>query len=277
MKHLSVGEMAKLNHVSEQTLRLYDRMGLLCPTERSSETGYRYYDIRQCAVLDMIQYMKALGMSLKDISAQLQSPDMASLESILHQRQEQIEEEIRALKFQRRAIERTLDSFEHYHTAPPDGTIVLEYIGRRQMYVVDSGENFYDYGIEEYERLLRELKDSLFADKLPQIYFCNAGTVLRQERYLREEYNATELFVFVDREFVDEQKIVPVKAGNYLCIYCDSFYKEKEYASRLLRAAREAGYRITGDYLCESVSDLPVIGTASRGMFLRLQVPVAMR
>ena len=91
MKHLSVGEMAKLNHVSEQTLRLYDRMGLLCPTERSSETGYRYYDIRQCAVLDMIQYMKALGMSLKDIRAQLQSPDMASLESILHQRQEQIE------------------------------------------------------------------------------------------------------------------------------------------------------------------------------------------
>ena len=33
--------------------------------------GYRYYDIRQSAQLDMIQHMKALGMSLKDIREQL--------------------------------------------------------------------------------------------------------------------------------------------------------------------------------------------------------------
>ena len=32
---------------------------------RDAENGYRYYDIRQSAQLDMIQRMKALGMSLK--------------------------------------------------------------------------------------------------------------------------------------------------------------------------------------------------------------------
>ena len=30
--------------------------------------------------------------------------------------------------YQRRAIERTLESYEWYENAPPDGTIVLEYI-----------------------------------------------------------------------------------------------------------------------------------------------------
>ena len=69
MRHLTVGEMAKLNHISEQTLRLYDKRGLLSPSFRG-QNGYRYYDIKQSAVLDIIQYMKSLGISLKEIKHQ---------------------------------------------------------------------------------------------------------------------------------------------------------------------------------------------------------------
>ena len=67
MKPLTVGQMARINHVSEQTLRLYDKMGLLSPIFRGDENGYRYYSIRQSAVLGTIQYLKSLGMSLKEI------------------------------------------------------------------------------------------------------------------------------------------------------------------------------------------------------------------
>ena len=42
LQHLSIGQMAKLNHVSEQTLRLYDKMDLLKPIKLNEETGYRY-------------------------------------------------------------------------------------------------------------------------------------------------------------------------------------------------------------------------------------------
>ncbi len=54
----------------------------------------------------------------------------------------QIEEQIRGLEYQMRAVERTLRSYERYETAPPDGTIILEYIEKRQMYCIDSGLNF---------------------------------------------------------------------------------------------------------------------------------------
>ncbi|HPO27530.1 MAG TPA: MerR family transcriptional regulator, partial [Petrotogaceae bacterium] len=64
MEKLSIGKMAKLNHISEQTLRLYDKLDLIKPDETNSENGYRYYSIRQCARLDMIQYMKSLGVKL---------------------------------------------------------------------------------------------------------------------------------------------------------------------------------------------------------------------
>ncbi|MEG0167424.1 MAG: MerR family DNA-binding transcriptional regulator, partial [Ruthenibacterium sp.] len=38
MEHLTIGQMAALNHISEQTLRLYDKLGLLSPAVRQEET-----------------------------------------------------------------------------------------------------------------------------------------------------------------------------------------------------------------------------------------------
>ena len=37
LQQLSIGQMAKLNHVSEQTLRLYDKMDLLKPMSEESD------------------------------------------------------------------------------------------------------------------------------------------------------------------------------------------------------------------------------------------------
>ena len=150
----------------------------------------------------------------------------------------------------------------------------MEYIGARQMYVVDSGVNVYAHDVETYEEMLRDLKDGLVKDGLPQIYFCNAGTRMAQSDFEQGRLFASEVFVFVDREFVPEQLTATVPAGNYACIYCDSFYKEQEYIARLRAYIHQSGCRVCGDYLCESVADIPVAEPNARGLYLRLQVPV---
>ena len=63
MQWLTSGQMAKLNQMSEQTLRLYDKKGLLSPSKRGEDNQYRSYDIKQSAVLDKIQYRKSLGLN----------------------------------------------------------------------------------------------------------------------------------------------------------------------------------------------------------------------
>ena len=276
MHRLTIGQMAALNHVSEQTLRLYDRIGLFSPNHRG-DNGYRYYDINQSALLDIIQYMKSLGISLKEIKQQLEQRDLELIESALREKQRQTEEEIRRLKTQRRALERTIESFSRYRSSPPDGTLQMEYIGQRQMYITDTRVNFYDYDVEHYENLLRDLRDNLVRDKLPQIYFCNAGTIMSRDNFLAGRFYSTKLFVFVDREFVPETLTETVPAGNYACIYCDDFYKEKKYISKLSEYIKEIGYEVCGDYICESIADIPVTKADSRGLFLRLQVPVKFR
>ena len=276
MKELSIGQMARLNGVSEQALRLYDKVGLFSPMYRDRENGYRYYDIRQSAQLDMIQHMKALGMSLKDIKEQMKHFDPDMLRNILYRNLDAIDQKAQELMYRRRAIERTLESYEWYENAPPDGTIVLEYIPRRLTYMTDSGVNFYDYGIDVFEKILRELKKNLIANQLSPIYFYNAGTVMKKEALLAGRFCSTEIFVLVDKGFVKESLITQIPASTYLCIYCNSFDKEKDYIERLLEEIRTREYRITGDYICEVGAEVPM-DMQERGMFLRLQVPVSLR
>ena len=77
---ISIGEMARINRTTINALRLYDSMGLLTPCYTNPKTGYRYYDIRQNARLDMIKYMKELGMELREIKLVMDSEDLLKIE-----------------------------------------------------------------------------------------------------------------------------------------------------------------------------------------------------
>lgn len=274
MELLTVGHMAKMNGVTPQTLRLYDEIGLLAP-RHVGDNGYRYYDISQCARLDMIQYMKSLGMELRVIKEQLDRKDIGLLKTLLEQKRDDVDRQARELEFQKRAIERTLTAYELYESAPPDGSIVLQYIPGRYIYTHEAALNFYDHGIEVYEEILRELKRDMLRHRLPHIYFSNAGTILRKEMVLEKRFHSTEFFVFVDRDFVAADLITPLPGGMFLCIYCNRFDKEREYSLRLFEEAEARGYRVAGDCYCEVIIDSPVFEYSRNDMFFRIQLPIA--
>ena len=142
------------------------------------------------------------------------------------------------------------------------------------MLYVDEKVNFYDYDLDVYEELLREFKDDLIKQALPPTIFFNPGTILRKEYVLKRKFCATEIFVFID-----DKKEIPLKketipANMYLCIYCDDFTKEKEYAHRLFDEIESKNYTIVGDYLCQSLNDILIFNDKQRNMYLRLQVPI---
>lgn len=273
VRHMTIGEMARLNGVSEQTLRLYEREGLFFPLGRDEQNGYRYYDIRQSAQLDIIRYMKELGMPLREIRLHMADWNPVRLKELLLKNRDAIDHRMKELSLQKRAVERAIDSCERYENAPPDGTLLLEYIPRRQMYIKKNIINFYDYEISEYEKILRALKEDMMERNIPPIYFANAGSLIRREDFLHRHIFSDEVFVFVDRDYVDEELITVVPPGFYLCIYCDRFDKEKEYIDRLLERIKEMNYVVMGDYICEVIMEMPM-DYQERGMFLRLQVPV---
>lgn len=274
MERLSIGKMAKLNHVSEQTLRLYDRLDLLKPEMVDENNGYRYYDVKQSAHLDMIQYMKELGMPLKEIKLHMKQNNIEFFKSILEKQKDKINNQIKELQYKKKAINRTIDCYDRYLNSPPPGTITIEYINKRQIYLREIGVNFYDYGIETYEKLLRKFKEQMLKDSLPQVCFYNAGTIMKKDKLLNRVFESTEIFVLVDEDFVTENLITTIPSNMYICIFCNKFEDEIPYAMQLLEEIDKKGYEIVGDYICEVIAELPTLNCSERGMFLKLQIPI---
>lgn len=277
MKELlfSIGEMAKFNRVSIPTLRLYDKMNLLKPAYVDQKTGYRYYSLSQNARLDMIAYMKELGMSLAEIMQVLEQEDLTRVEMILSQKNEQIHQQIRDLKERHDAVERAIASIERYRKSPVTGTLSLEYIDRRYIWGIPCECNFYQEGIDGFEKELMKLRQKLVEQNVSQIHSYSVGTSIRQEDFLQKRFVPDQVFIFTNEKNAQGLPTSLLDGGMYACIYLDGFDNEIDSAGQLLSFCREHHFTVAGDYLCEVLTEFNVFHNQQRSMFLRLQVPVS--
>lgn len=272
---LSIGKMAEINGVSIPTLRLYDKNGLLKPAYIDPESGYRYYTLQQTARLDIIAYMKELGMSLGEIASVLRKEDIALIEGILAQKNEQLHEQMRRLKERHDAVERAISQIERYRKSPATGTIALEYIDRRHIWSIPCPVNFYEKDRNSYEETVMALRKGLLKAGIPQVHSYNLGTSILQKNFERGKFIADKVFIFSDRKILEHPgNISTVDSGMFACIYLDDYDDEIDYGTRLLNFCRENGYIIGGDYICEELTEFNVFDGSRRNMFLRLQVPI---
>ena len=273
LQKLLIGQMAELNHVSEQTLRLYDKEGLLVPRCVDPVTGYRYYHIIQSAKLDLIQNMKVYGMTLRQIRSFLDSNDPAALREMLSEQAACIEERIRQLRRSQSAITRTLDNYRRYEAMPRNGEIFLEYIPERRIFRYSCDVNYFDQDESGYEYMLRQMKTNLVANNMPLSYFTNIGTIIRREHLVPDSLFSNEVFLFVDEDD-SSQAMETLPAASYLCLCSDEFSMEAANVRRLLDYVQTRGCEIAGDYICEVVVDFPMLDFDRRRMFYKAQIPV---
>lgn len=63
---LRIGQLAEQTHVNKETIRYYERLGLIPPPSRT-KSGYRIYKIQSVDRVNFIKKMQALGFTLKEI------------------------------------------------------------------------------------------------------------------------------------------------------------------------------------------------------------------
>ncbi|MBR3840093.1 MAG: MerR family transcriptional regulator [Erysipelotrichales bacterium] len=269
---IPIGKMSAMNHISIATLRLYDEKNLLKPRYIDQQTGYRYYDIQQNARLDLIAYMKELGMSLSEISEVLKRGDVEAIEDILVRKNDQIYEQIQELKERRDAVKRAIMSLERYRKSPTTGTLVLEFIDRRYIWGLPCSENFYDGDIKDYERVLFKFRNALSENNFNHIHTFNVGTSIDKNDFINGNLKAKDIFIFTKNH--DKTKLQVIDSGMFACIYLDNYDDEIEYANKLRDFCIENNYQIAGDYICEVMTEFNVFDSNQRNMFMRLQIPV---
>lgn len=272
---LTIGQMAKLNNISTQTLRYYDQIGLLNPLFYDEDNKYRYYSIEQCAVLDAIIHMQSLKLSLSQIKNFLKPGKHQELYDAIVAERNKITEEITQLENVKKIMDRKIRDYQKSFNLPKDGVPYIEVIPERYIYKYDTKVNYYyaENSSITYEYMLRLFKNNLIEKKLPFEYFYNVGSVMKKENFVRKEFVSTELFVFLENALPVHDHIT-INGGTYLCMTCDHSENEMNYINHMLETAQKNSYEIAGDYICEVINESFSFTSNQRNMSLKLQVPI---
>lgn len=96
-KKYSIGKISSFCNVSKKTLHYYEHIGLLNPSEKDLDTGYRYYNKDKILQLYLIRRLKSLNFSLNEIKEHLESNNMRYLQNHIMEKSAAIEKELNTL------------------------------------------------------------------------------------------------------------------------------------------------------------------------------------
>ena len=127
MSSLSIGRLARASGVGVETIRFYEREGLLAPPPRTA-AGYRQYDSDAIERLGFIRRAKRLGFSLEEIRELLDLAEAhgerARVKSLAEHKLAEIERRIEELRRMRKALaELTRQCSGH---GPVEGCPIIE-------------------------------------------------------------------------------------------------------------------------------------------------------
>lgn len=66
-----IGELAQKTGLSRDTIRFYEKIGLIAPSQRNGGNGYKEYDETIVERLTLITQAKALGFTLNEIKQEV--------------------------------------------------------------------------------------------------------------------------------------------------------------------------------------------------------------
>ncbi|MGF7156143.1 MerR family transcriptional regulator [Novosphingobium gossypii] len=111
---MTIGEMGKATHTKIETIRYYERIGLLPKPARTS-SNYRNYGQAELGRLSFIRRSRDLGFSLDQVRALLglsddRSCDCAGIDRIANQHLREVDRKIADLQALRRELKAVIDS-----------------------------------------------------------------------------------------------------------------------------------------------------------------------
>ena len=104
-KYFSVGEVAKTVHTTTETLRHYDRIGLVKPSKKDEWTNYRYYTEQDIVRLNTVRALQLMDLSLQEIKKVLEYDDLEKIVDFLVQAEKKADEKIATLQYSKSKIQ----------------------------------------------------------------------------------------------------------------------------------------------------------------------------
>lgn len=217
--YFSVGETAKTVHTTIETLRHYDRIGLIKPSKKDEFTKYRYYTEEDIVRINTVRALQQMDLPLQKIKEVLEFDDLEKIIDFLTETEKKADKKIALLEYSKAKIQLAKSDYEnklrgHHQTVG----ITIKYFPERVIMLSDTLETptldyLWNYLSHFYDKIEPRLKEQFAFEDMAGIY---------------TENGLSKIFaVCIRYENVDGLKVLP--KGNYLCANCT----EESRASKL--------------------------------------------
>ena len=208
--YLSIGEAAKAVHTTSETLRHYDRIGLVKPSKKDEWTNYRYYTQQDLVRLNTVRALQLMGLPLQEIKNVLEYDDLEKIVEFLAQAERKADEKIAALQYSKSKIQLAKADYEKKLKGRQKlNQVSLKDYPERVILLSDTLkepalENLWNYLGHFYDKLPLDLKEKFSFEDLAGIY---------------TENGRARLFAVCTR-YEDTAGLKKLPKGKYLCASC---------------------------------------------------------
>ncbi len=230
-KYFSIGEAAKIVHTTTETLRHYDRIGLVKPGKKDEWTKYRYYTEQDIVRLNTVRALQLMDLPLQEIKKVLEYDDLEKIVEFLSQAEKKADEKIAAIQYSKSKIQLAKADYEGKLQARKNqpGTFIKD-MPERIILLSDTLEvptidNLWNYLSHFYEKVTPALKEEFYFEDLAGIYTGNG---------------ITRLFAVCVR-YVDIDGLKVLPKGKYLCANCTEENRERVLRELILMAQTKYG------------------------------------
>ncbi len=228
-KYLTTGEFAALCGVKKDTIFHYDQIGILKP-DFIAENGYRYYSTDQVMIFEIINTLKTIGMSLKEI--QEYSPRQNSQEflELLKDKQSELLETQRRLSATREFVDMTIGVIEtSLHVDL--GKLYLEQCNEEYMVITDT-PSLDDMNDISYWSKIEELTAFCSQNQLGNVF--PIGEIVLKENFERCQFQS-DYYCSKPVRKISGPNIWRKPAGKYAVMYHRGSYKSLASAYKQLK------------------------------------------
>ncbi|MCT4606487.1 MAG: MerR family transcriptional regulator [Marinisporobacter sp.] len=265
----SIGEMSKLHNTPIKTLRYYDEIGLFKPIEVNKNNGYRYYSIEQFEQLNTINYLKFLGIPLKEIKNHLEIRGIDYFLELLKKEKEITENKIKQWMMINNRFENGIKEIEKAQKIQELEVVKIKNIQERKILSLKEKINTES----ELEISLRKLEN--MAKVSSTIMIGRVGITVSKENIRKKEfYKYNSIFILLEED-LDNKLVKTLQKGEYAYIYyrgCDHKQSEKYY-EMILEYLEKNNYKIIGDAVERVIID-QYISKCQEDYLTEIQIPV---
>ncbi|MDD4370368.1 MAG: MerR family transcriptional regulator [Anaerostipes sp.] len=236
-----IGELSKLFGIGVDSIRYYEKVGLLHPT-RNTENNYRFYSMDDIRQLTMIRELLNLNFSTEQIRHYDLNRTLEHTTTLLEDELTVINEEIAKLYETKNSIQARLKNiYQNTSSDHLNHIRVLELEDRPCVMVSNDNlpDNYVDYYLVQYMHSMQKNIDTIGA--------CDCYTLdLKNSNPDSLYYRTKNVFFYSDTLTYHSNYTLP--AGTYLSLmYRGALSKTKEWVPKLFEYAKKHNYSIHGD------------------------------